>query len=246
MKHDEKIAIVTGASTGIGRSIALMLAKNGISVVLIARREKKLEETKAMIEEADGKAYVFRADLSEVDSIRRFSAGIKRRFPKVDFIINVAGIWHGKDEVYANCDFEKFPEKVILDTYNVGITAPTLLSRAFIPMMGRGSKIVNISGTFADGAKGWLPYYVSKRAIEDLTIGLSKELEDEGIAVNCISPADTATEEYKKYFPEYIKDANDPIAIAKFVAYLCLQKEDSTGKVWVIKKGKKPYIGFHN
>jgi len=245
MKLD-KIAIVTGGSTGIGRAIALMLAKKGISVVLIARRLKKLAETKALIEDEGGEAFVFGADLSEVASIRRLITGIKRRFPKIDFIVNVAGIWHGKDKVYADCDFEKFPEKVILDTYNVGITAPTLLSRAFIPLMGKGSKIVNISGTFADGAKGWLPYYVSKRAIEDLTVGLAQELEERGIAVNCISPADTATEEYKKYFPEYVKDANDPIAIAKFVAYLCLQKEDSTGKVWVIKKGKKPYLGFHN
>ena len=69
--------------------------------------------------------------------------------------------------------------------------------------MHAGSKIINISGTFESGAKGWLPYYVSKKAIENLTVGLSQELRDKQIQVNCISPSDTLTESYQKFFPEY-------------------------------------------
>ena len=92
----------------------------------------------------------------------------------IKVLVNVAGIWHGKDEVYADRNFETFPAKVILDTITVGITAPILLSNAFVPLMTKGSGIVNISGTLESGAKGWLAYYISKRVIEDLTVGLAE------------------------------------------------------------------------
>ena len=129
----------------------------------------------------------------------------------------------------------------------MGIIAPSLLTHAFIPLMSKGSRIINISGTFENGAKGWLPYYVSKKAIEDLTVGLSEDLKEKGILVNAISPSDTATDAYSKYFPQYINDANDPKEIAKFASYLCSEETTNiNGKIFVIKKNKKPYEGFHN
>lgn len=238
-----KTAVITGASTGIGRTIAIELAKTGIYVFLIGRNEEKLKETQKLVEETGGKAKYFICDLSSVDSVNQLISNLRSETNNVDILCNVAGIWHGKDEVYADKDFEKFDQKIILDTYSVGITAPTLLSHAFIPLMPKGSKIINISGTFENGAKGWLPYYVSKKAIEDLTIGLSQELADKDIQVNCISPSDTATEEYKKYFPQYIEDAVDPLEIAKYVLYICSDKaRDVNGKIKVIKKRVMPDI----
>ena len=107
-------------------------------------------------------------------------------------------------------------------------------------------KILNISGTFENGAKGWLPYFVSKKGIEDLTIGLAEELKDKDIQVNAISPSDTATEAYQKYFSQYMNEAIDPKEIAKYAAYLCSDKANKiTGKVFVMKKGQEPYEGYH-
>ncbi|OGM61189.1 hypothetical protein A3A52_00130 [Candidatus Woesebacteria bacterium RIFCSPLOWO2_01_FULL_39_14] len=181
--------------------------------------------------------------MSRLESINNSASKIKKDLKHINLLINVAGIWHGKNEVYAGIDFETFFQKVIIDTYMVGMIAPTLLAHALVPLMPKGSHIVNISGTFESGAKGWLPYYVSKRAIEDLTIGLADELKEKQIYVNCISPSDTATESYKKYFPQYIKDAISPETIAKFTVELCRKKE--SGKIYVIKKDKQPYEGFH-
>lgn len=247
MDLQNKFAIVTGASTGIGRAIAVELSKEGVFIALVGRSKDKLLETKNMILKNDGKADVFLCDLTKLDSINTLIAEIKQKTDKVDILVNVAGIWHGKDEVFAERDFETFPQEVILDTYNVGTVAPTLLAHAFIPLMTKGARIINISGTFESGAKGWLPYYVSKRAIEDLTVGLAQELEDKEISVNAISPSDTATEAYKKYFPQYIKDAIDPGEIGKFVCKLCSDSSNSvTGKVYVLKKDKEPYAGYHN
>ena len=124
----------------------------------------------------------------------------------------------------------------------VGFTAPTLLIHGLLGILGRG-KIINISGTFENGAKGWLPYYASKRAIEDLTIGLSEELKEKQIDVNCISPSDVATEEYVKYFPEDAKNANTSEDIAKKVLEFCTTNQ--TGQIVVMKQGKEVKEGFH-
>lgn len=242
----DKFVIVTGASTGIGRAIAVELAKSDVRVGLVARTEDRLKATQKLIEETNSRAEIFIADLSKIDSINNLISQVKSKINKVDILVNVAGIWHGKDAVYAGKDFETFPQQVMLDTYTVGTIAPTLLAHAFIPLMPKGGKIINISGTFESGAKGWLPYFVSKKAIEDLTIGLAEELKDKGIQVNAVSPSDTATEAYKKYFPQYVPEAIKPEEIAKQVAFLCSDKANNiTGKVFVVKKGKEPYEGYH-
>lgn len=241
-----KFAVVTGSSTGIGQAISLELARQGAFIALAGRTEDKLFKTKSMITENGGQAEVFIGDFTKLDSLEALIASIKQRTDKVDILVNVAGIWHGRDEVYANKDFESFSKEVILDTYAVGLTAPTLLSHAFIPLMPEGGKIINISGTFENGAKGWLPYFVSKKAIEDLTIGLADELKDKDIQVNAISPSDTATVAYQKFFPQFMDDAIDPAEIAKQVALLCSKESTVTGKVFVMKNGREPYEGYHS
>jgi len=241
-----KFAVVTGSSTGIGRAIALALAKEGVFIALAGRTQDKLLKTKTLITQNGGQAEVFIGDFTKLDSLEALIASIKQRTDKVDILVNVAGIWHGEDEVYAEKNFESFSREVILDTYAVGLTAPTLLAHAFIPLMPRGGKIINISGTFENGAKGWLPYFVSKKAIEDLTIGLAEELKDKDIQVNAISPSDTATEAYQKYFPQYMDEAIEPDKIGEYAVYLCSEKaKEITGKVFVMKKGKEPYEGYH-
>ena len=246
MKLKNRSAIVTGASTGIGRAISIALGKEGAFVALIARNKVLLEETKILVNKAGGGAEIFPTDLSQIDSINDLIRKIKKITKKVDILLNVAGIWHGINEVYADKNLEFFSQKIIMDTFMVGTIAPTLLTHAFIPLMPKGSRIINISGTFENGAKGWLPYFVSKRAIEDLTIGLSQELENKNIFVNAISPSDTATEAYQKYFPQYIKDAISPSEIAKFVIHLCSEETNGvTGKVFVLKKDQKPFEHFH-
>lgn len=242
---NNKFAVVTGSSTGIGQAIALELAKQGVFIALAGRAQDKLLKTKSLIAQSGGQAEVFLGDFTKLDSLNALIALVKQKTDKVDILVNVAGIWHGSDEVYAGKDFESFSQQVILDTYAVGLTTPTLLTHAFIPFMKDGGKILNISGTFENGAKGWLPYFVSKKAIEDLTIGLAEELKDKNIQVNAISPSDTATEAYKKYFPQYMDEAIEPSQIAKQAALLCSEESKVTGKIFVMKKGKEPYEGYH-
>lgn len=241
---NQKFALVTGATTGIGREIAITLSKENILMGLVGRRIEKLEETKQIIYAGGGNAIVFSADLSDISSTNNLISQIKSAVKTVDIIVNVAGIWHGKSEVYAGIDFEKFSQKVILDTYSVGLIAPSLIVHGLLPLIPPKGKIINISGTFENGAKGWLPYYVGKRALEDFTVGLSEDLKEKDIQINAVSPSDTATEEYKKYFPQYLNVCISPDEVASEV--LKLTKDDiTTGQVIVLKKSQKPFNSFH-
>lgn len=219
------------------------LAKSGFEIILAGRNLAALGESKNLIENNGGKTEVIQTDLSDIKTIETLVNKIKLFTSKIDLIANIAGIWHGENEVYSGINLENFDDKIIVDTLNVGITTPMLLVKKLIPMMDEGD-VINLSGTFENGGKGWLPYYVSKRALEDFTIGLADELKEKQIKVNCVSPSDTATDSYKKYFPQYIKDSLDPKEIAKLFIKIIESKE--TGKIWVVKKGKEITKGFHN
>ncbi len=195
MKLSKKITIVTGASTGIGKRIALTFAQEGAEVLLVARSRDRLDKVREEILKVNGNAAVYVVDLSSVDEINNFIKIIINDYKKIDQIINVAGIWHDDKRAFYDIDFDKYDQKVVLDTFSVGLLAPILFAHGLLPLMSKGSDVINISGTFENGAKGGLPYYVSKKALEDFTIGLSQEVKDKEIYVNCISPSDTATEE---------------------------------------------------
>ena len=225
--------------------LRLLLLKKALLQFYFLVREKKLEETQTLIAQNNGEAKVILVDLSNIQSLNDAIALLRNEEKQIDVLVNVAGLWHGDNEIYAGKDFEMFSQQIVLDTYAVGITAPALLAQACIPLMQKGSKILNISGTFESGAKGWLPYYVSKRAIEDFTVGLSQELLEKGIQVNCISPSDVATEAYCNYFPQYISDSITPEYVADQAVRLCSSESDLTGKIVVLKKGKEPFKGFH-
>ena len=236
-----KKALVTGASTGIGREISIALAKEGIEIALIGRNETMLKETKSLIDELGGKSTIFIADL-KTDSIR-VGKEVLDSFGTIDIIINAAGVWHNDDVAYYGPRLWELGENEIREVMQVGIVAPMLLTKTLLPKMVEQSygKIINISGTFESGAKGWMHYYVSKKALEDFTIGLSEEVREHKIQVNCVCPSDTATDSYKKFYPpakeyEPFEDCMDPKDIAKLVIQLVNDEFDYiTGQIIVTR-----------
>lgn len=242
----QKYAVVTGASSGVGGAIALELAKSRYFVSLIGRNKARLDEIKAKVEGSGGEAKIFTAGLSTLAGIQELIKVIKADTKQIDVLVNAAAIWHGDNEVFAGRDFDSLPQQVVSDTMMVGLTTPLLLTHSLAPLMPKKAKIINVSGTFENGGKGWLPYYVSKRGIEDLTIALADELADKDIQVNCISPSDVATDPYKKYFPQYFGDGIDPKEIGQFALKLCQPESDSvTGRIFVVKKDQPIIEKFH-
>jgi NAD(P)-dependent dehydrogenase (short-subunit alcohol dehydrogenase family) len=233
-----KTALVTGASTGIGRSIAVVLAANGAAVGLVGRSTDRLQTTREQILREGGQSEAFSADLSSPEAIRRMWGEVEAMWNGIDILVNAAGVWHGEDELLMGRLLHETPEAEVAEVFAVQTLAPVLLSRLAIPWMAEHSrgKILNVSGEI-ESARGWLHYYVSKKALESFTRGLAEELREYEIQVNCVSPSDTLTEAYERFFPGYSPaDVLLPSDVAQLALFLVSSRADHiTGSVTVIR-----------
>lgn len=238
MSNLSGVALVTGAGTGIGRAISVALAKEGCSVALAGRNSASLAETKTIIEGSSCIARPFHADLRDSTSIGSLVAAVNAELGAISILVNCAGVWHDSSRAYYGCDLHEISVEELDDVLDVGVRAPMLLAKAVLPDMiasGQG-KIVNVSGTFSSGGAGWLHYYVSKKALEDFTVGLADELRKHKIQVNCISPADVKTPALKKFFQDDYITALDPGDVARYAVFLASEQSDHiTGSCTVLR-----------
>lgn len=138
---------------------------------------------------------------------------------QIDALIHGAGIWHDANQALASRDLEDFSPTQIADTMNVGVTGFMIIAAVLLPRLAKDGVVIGVSGTFESGASGWLPYYTSKRALEDFLVGLAHDYPT-GPRIFGVSPSDTATEAYHKFFPEDAATAQSPEAVADLVAKL--------------------------
>jgi short-subunit dehydrogenase len=229
MKHNsKKTALITGANSDIAIAIAEMLVNSNYNLILTSKTASKLRKTAEKIRSKNpsSKVKLIPADLASIQEINKLVSKIKKSTASVDLIFNNAGIYHDNKIAFSGIDFRDYTQNQILENLNVGFVAPVTLIHQLVGIMPQGSRIINISGTFESGAKGWLPYYLSKKGLENLTVGLSDELEEKKILVNCISPSDTYTSTYKKFFPQYANKNSclDPHEIAEMVKLLISER----------------------
>ena len=181
---EARIALVTGASQGIGRACALELARRGAVVALAARNEAKLAATQAEIEAAGGKAACFRLDVADEESIKSGSKAILERFGKVEILVNNAGIT--RDGLMMRM---KRPDWD--DVIGTNLTGAFLLTQALLPAMlkNRWGRIINITSVVGrTGQAGQTNYAASKAGLIGLTRSLAREVASRGITANAIAP----------------------------------------------------------
>lgn len=231
---NSKTAILTGISSDIGQAIAKALSAQGWRIIGLYHK------TKPTIADE-----FYQIDLGDPAATKTIAEKLAKDLPQLDALIHVAGIWHDKDSVLADKKLSDFTPGQIISTMNVGITSLMLLCNRLLPIMKDGT-VIGISGTFSDvsgGAAGWLPYYTSKRALEDFLVGLSQDMP--AIKVFGISPSDTATTPYEKFYPEYAKDAQSPDVIADLVVKLISDdNEFKSGEIIEVREGKAKE-GYH-
>jgi 3-oxoacyl-[acyl-carrier protein] reductase len=179
-----RIALVTGASQGIGKACALELARAGATVALAARNEAKLAETAAEIEAGGGKAAVFALDVASEDSIKAGAKAIIEKFGKVEILVNNAGIT--RDGLVLRM---KRPDWD--DVLGTNLTGAFLLTQALLsPMLrNRWGRIVNITSVVGrTGQAGQVNYAASKAGLIGMTRALAREVASRGITVNAVAP----------------------------------------------------------
>jgi NAD(P)-dependent dehydrogenase (short-subunit alcohol dehydrogenase family) len=186
---ENKVAIVTGAGRGAGRTIALRLAHEGASVVAVARTRADLDRLAAEIVAADGVCEAVEADVSNPNDARRIAAKALERFGRIDVLVNNAGI---------NGPISGVEETPLADwqrTLDVNLTGPFLCSQAVLPTMKeqRGGSIIMISsGAGKQGYPNMAAYCASKFGLHGLAQSLAAEVSDLNIRVSTIMPGSIA------------------------------------------------------
>jgi 3-oxoacyl-[acyl-carrier protein] reductase len=181
---DGRIALVTGASQGIGRACALELARSGATVVLAARNESKLADAVSEIESAGGKAAAFALDISSAESIKLAAKAIIERFGKVEILVNNAGIT--RDDLMMKMNRADWD-----DVLNTNLTGTFLLTQALLrPMLkNRWGRIINMASVVGrTGQAGQANYAASKAGLIGFTRALAREVASRKITVNAVAP----------------------------------------------------------
>ena len=187
-QYQDAVAIVTGASSGIGEALTLALAARGAQVALVARRKDRLDTLAAQIEKRGGRARGYSCDLSERGAIAQLIAQIASDFGRIDLLINNAG--HARHALFADEDPDEI-ERLMRTNY----FAPVELIRQVLPHFRERGTIVNVS-SFAGkvGQPDEAAYSASKAALSALSEALVHELAPRGIHVLCVHPVLIRTE----------------------------------------------------
>lgn len=187
-----KTAIVTGASSGLGRASALALGRSGVSVVVAGLEPDGLNETTEMIRKDGGEAIAVEADISKANQVEALAAATSAAFGGTDILVNNAG-------VYPNGPWHEISEEEWDFVFSVNVKGYFLCSKAIRPQMLErgGGSIINISSiTFFVGADEFLHYVSSKGAVVGMTRALARECGPESIRVNSIAPGAFPTRAY--------------------------------------------------
>lgn len=185
-----KVALVTGAATGIGKACADLLAENGARVVYSDRDLERVTET------ARGKGAALHLDVADRQGIEAPVAEVLGRFGQIDILVNNAGIGVRAED---RSTIDAFPEKAWDDVLAIDLTGLFLVSRAVLKGMKtrQSGAVVNIASiTGIVPLRLQSPYIAAKAAVINLTRGMAIELATEGVRVNAVAPGSCATEQW--------------------------------------------------
>jgi len=205
MKLKDKVAIITGGGTGIGKAIALTFASEGASVVVAARNFSRLEEVVGEIKFKGGKAKAIQTDISNEKQVQRMVAQTLDEYGQIDILVNNAAL-----ATFNNADVVDMNLGNWHDTMAVNLTGTMLCAREVLKSMihRRSGNIINISSVAGiSGLPKESPYSVTKWGIIGFTETLAIELGKFGIRANCISPGATRTQEFEDWVKGAARDA---------------------------------------
>jgi 3-oxoacyl-[acyl-carrier protein] reductase len=225
MRFKDRVAVVTGASRGIGRATALKLAGEGAVILGVARGEAGLRETVAAVEAAGGRMKIYPCDISDTDGVARTVRRMVEEQGRIDILVNNAGIT--RDNLLLRISPKDWDEVLETNLKGAFNTCKAVLRPMLHQKSGRIINIASVVGIM--GTAGQTNYAASKAGLIGFTKSLAKEIASRNITVNAVAPGfivtdltDVLSEDYRKQVMEAIplKRFGEPEDIAEAVAYL--------------------------
>lgn len=227
---ENRVAVVTGASRGLGRAIALTLANEGAHIIALARTQGGLEELDDEIKNMGGSATLVPSDIKDYAAIDRLGAAIFERWKKLDILIGNAGIL-GKLTPLAHVD-----QKVWDEVMAVNLTANWRLIRSLDPLLraSDAGRAVFVSSAAAQKCLAyWGPYSVSKAALEAMVKTYAAEISTTPVCANCFNPGPTRTKMRAQAMPGENPDTLPSAEqVAAQIVDLCLPSFSDNGAVY--------------
>jgi len=236
MSLSGRVALVTGASQGIGRTVALRLAKDGATVAVAARNQEKLNELVTEITAAGGKAATFALDVSDEDQVKSTIKAAIAQFGKIDILVNNAGIT--RDQLVMR--MKRADWDAVLQT---NLTSAYLCIQAIMSSMlkQRWGRIINITSVFGQmGQAGQANYSASKAGLIGLTMAIAREVGSRNITCNAIAPGFIETAMTAVLSDEFKQTAIKQIPLGRVGS-----PEDVAGAVAFLASDDASYITGH-
>lgn len=230
----DKVALITGASRGLGAAIAKRYAKEHAHVILVARSKRELEQVDDVIKAEGGKSTLVVLDISKPNNIDQLAYQVFERFGKIDILVGNAGILETLTPMHQQ------PQKVWNKVLDLNLTANWHLIRALDPLLRRSDAprtIFVTSSITKEPTPYWGVYSISKVALEHMVKIYAAENEPTTIRANLVDPGFMATEMHKKAFPgRNMDDYPNPDTLTDVFVKLALESFTDTGKLFYAQK----------
>src|SRR5271154_1911889 len=236
MKLEGRVALVTGASQGIGHACALALAREGASVAVAARNQQKLEDLVSQITAAGGKAAAFVMDVAEEEQVKSGIKSALAQFGKIDILVNNAGIT--RDQLVMR--MKRADWDLVLNT---NLTSAYLCIQQVIGSMlkQRWGRIINVTSVFGQmGQAGQANYAASKAGLIGLTMAMAREVASRNITCNAVAPGFIETSMTSGFSEDFKQNALKVIPLGRIGT-----PEDVANSVAFLASDEASYITGH-
>jgi NAD(P)-dependent dehydrogenase (short-subunit alcohol dehydrogenase family) len=246
-KLEDKVALITGGDSGIGRAVATLYAREGadVAIVYLPEEQSDAEETKRSVEEEGRRCLLITADVSDPEAATNAVESTVEEFGKLDVLVNNAAFQHSRDSI------DEISEEQWDRTFRTNIYGYFHMAKAALKHMEPGSAIVNTGSiTGLNGNKELLDYSATKGAIHAFTKSLAQSLVERKIRVNCVAPgpiwtplvaSDYGPEEAKEHGKNVpMQRAGQPEEVAPAYVFFASEADSSyiTGEVLTLLGGK--------
>ncbi|UII35128.1 SDR family oxidoreductase [Fulvivirga ulvae] len=242
-KLQNKVALITGGDSGIGRAVAVHFAREGAQIAIVYLKEDRdAIKTKHMVEEEGSSCLLLEGDIRQPEFCKQIVSITTERFGTIDILVNNAAVQYPKDSI------EEISLEQLTDTFKTNIFAMFQITREVVPLLKKGSHIINTTSvTGYRGSSHLLDYSSTKGAITSFTRSLAKNLASKGIYVNAVAPGPIWTPLIPSTFDKVsdfgtdtpLGRAGQPSEVAP--AYVYLASEDSsyvTGQIIHVNGGE--------